>query len=159
MSDPGSFVALAHRIVWCSLATVDAAGRPRSRLVHPVWEITPDGLLGRIATRATPTKRAHLAASPFASCSYWDAAHDVAVAECAAEWDPEPAASWPVFSKHEPPVGFDPAAMFAGGLDDPQAAVILLRPWRLRWALATDLAAGRPHEVWRQTMSSRSPSP
>lgn len=141
------FIALAHRIVWCSLATVDAGGRPRSRLVHPVWSMTDEGLVGRVATRATPTKRAHLAASPFASCSYWDAAHDVAVAECTAEWEPEP--DWSFFSRPAPPVGFDPAAMFPGGLDDPQAAVIVLRPWRLRWALATDLAAGRPHHVWR----------
>jgi hypothetical protein len=39
--------------------------------------------------------------------------------------------------------------MFAGGTADPQAAVIVLRPWRLRRARATDLAAGRPHSVWR----------
>src|SRR5687768_254069 len=91
------FLAIAHRIVWCTLATVDAAGRPRSRVVHPVWELTPDGLLGRVSTRATPTKRAHVAANAFASCSYWDPEHDVAVAECAARWDPEPERSWPVF--------------------------------------------------------------
>ena len=143
------FVAVAHRIVWCTLATVDGRGRPRSRLVHPVWELTPDGLVGRVCTRATPTKRAHLAHSPFASCSHWDAAHDVAVAECAATWDPDPGAAWPTFSAPPPPVGFDPAAMFARGTADPQAAVIVLRPWRLRWARAADLAAGRPHSVWR----------
>jgi hypothetical protein len=148
-TEPAEFVAIAHRVVWCTLATVDARGRPRSRLVHPVWELTPDGPVGRVCTRATPTKRAHLAHSPFASCSYWDAAHDVAVAECAATWDPDPTASWPAFSAPPPPVGFDPAAMFPGGTDDPQAAVIMLRPWRLRWARAVDLAAGREHAVWR----------
>src|SRR5690348_14176329 len=115
------FVEIAHRIVWCTLATVDARGRPRSRVVHPVWESTPAGPLGRVATRATAAKRAHLAASPFASCSYWDPRHDIAVAECAATWDPDPAASWPVFRRFPPPVGFEPEAMFAGGTDDPQA--------------------------------------
>ena len=129
-TDPADFVAIAHRVVWCTLATVDARGRPRSRLVHPVWELTPDGPVGRVCTRATPTKRAHLAHSPFASCSYWDPQHDVAVAECTATWDPDPAASWRVFSAPPPPVGFDPATMFAGGTDDPRAAVIVLRPWR-----------------------------
>ena len=54
-----------------------------------------------------------------------------------------------MFSTPPPPVGFDPAAMFPGGADDPQAAVIVLRPWRLRWARAVDLAAGREHAVWR----------
>jgi len=148
---PAAFVEIAHRVLWCTLATVDTRGRPRSRVVHPVWEPTPDGLLGRVCTRATPTKRAHIAHSPFASCSYWDPEHDVAVAECAAEWDPDPAGSWPVFRRFPPPVGFDPATMFAGRADDPQAAVILLRPWRLRWARAPDLAAGRPASVWRPT--------
>jgi hypothetical protein len=148
-ADPADFIALAHRIVWCSLATVDARGRPRSRLVHPVWELTPAGPVARVATRATAVKRAHLAHSPFASCSYWDPAHDVAVAECAAAWDPDPAGAWPAFAAPPPPVGFDPATVFGGGLDDPAAAVIVLRPWRLRWGRAADLAAGRPHAVWR----------
>jgi len=153
--DPAAFVAIAHRVLWCTLATVDARDRPRSRVVHPVWELTPDGPLGRVCTRATPAKRAHIAHSPFASCSYWDPRHDVAVAECAAEWDPDPASSWPVFRAHPPPIGFDPAAMFDGGLGHPQAAVLLLRPWRLRWARAVDLAAGRAHSVWRPPAALR----
>jgi hypothetical protein len=147
--DPADFVDIAHRIVWCTLATVDTHGRPRSRLVHPVWEMTAEGLLGRVCTRATPTKRAHLAVSPYASCSYWDSRHDVAVAECAAEWDPDPAVSWPAFSVPPPPAGFDPATIFPDGPGTPGAAVILLRPWRLRWGRATDLAAGQPQLVWR----------
>jgi hypothetical protein len=31
-----AFVAIAHRIVWCTLATVDRVGRPRSRVVPPI---------------------------------------------------------------------------------------------------------------------------
>ena len=153
-TDPAAFVAIAHRIVWCTLATVDVRGRPRSRVVHPLWELTRDGPVGRVCTRATPTKRAHLAHSPFASCSYWDPQHDVAVAECTAEWDADPAASWSVFSAAPPPLGFDPASVFAGGLADPDAAIIVLRPWRLRWARAVDLAAGRAAEVWRPAVAA-----
>ena len=37
-----SFISIAHRIVWCTLATVDRRGRPRSRLVHPIWPGGPD---------------------------------------------------------------------------------------------------------------------
>ena len=33
-----AFVEMAHRIVWCSVATVDHQGRPRSRILHPLWE-------------------------------------------------------------------------------------------------------------------------
>ena len=33
-----AFVEMAHHIVWCSAATVDARGRPRSRILHPYWQ-------------------------------------------------------------------------------------------------------------------------
>ncbi len=140
---------IAHRVVWCTMATVDGRGRPRSRLVHPVWRIELDGeLLGRVSSRRTSPKSAHLATTPYASCSYWDPAHDVAVAECHAAWDPEPQRSWHVFAEPEPPVGFDPEAMFAGGLASPDAGIVVLRPWRVRWGKAADLAVGKPHAVW-----------
>jgi len=32
------FVELAHAIVYCSVASVDSAGRPRARVMHPIWE-------------------------------------------------------------------------------------------------------------------------
>lgn len=32
------FVERVHNIVWCSMATVDTRDRPRSRIVHPIWE-------------------------------------------------------------------------------------------------------------------------
>ncbi|MEZ5218491.1 MAG: hypothetical protein R2705_23655 [Ilumatobacteraceae bacterium] len=31
-----SFVAVAHRIVWCTVATVDPDGHPRTRILHPI---------------------------------------------------------------------------------------------------------------------------
>ena len=33
-----AFVKMAHQIVWCTAATVDAQGRPRSRVLHPMWQ-------------------------------------------------------------------------------------------------------------------------
>jgi len=32
------FVERAHRMVWCDMATVGLDGRPRIRIVHPVWQ-------------------------------------------------------------------------------------------------------------------------
>ena len=61
---------------------------------------TDDGLVGWLTSRPTPLRRAHLAANPHVSCSYWDPAHDVAVAECRAEWVTDPAArehAWACF--------------------------------------------------------------
>ena len=81
------FIAIAHRIVWCGVATVDRRGRPRSRILHPYWERTGDGLRGWVVTRRSPLKAAHLERTPYLSCTYWDATHDVAIADCHAAWE------------------------------------------------------------------------
>ena len=65
-----AFVRMAHEIVWCTAATVDAKGRPRSRVLHPLWQWEGGKLTGWIATGPTPVKRAHLEASPYLSCNY-----------------------------------------------------------------------------------------
>ncbi|WP_226367819.1 pyridoxamine 5'-phosphate oxidase [Pseudonocardia sp. ICBG162] len=146
--DPTGFVTIAHRVVWCAMATVDVRGRPRSRIVHPVWTIGTDGVpVGRIVSRRGSPKAAHLAGTPFASCAYRGEDHTVAVAECEAGWDPQP--DWDLFRVPPYPVGFEPDAMFAGGTGSPDAGVVVLRPWRLRWAEGGDLAAGHAQQVWR----------
>jgi hypothetical protein len=147
-----AFLAVAHRVVWCTLATVDRCGRPRSRLVHPIWEATDGGLVGWLTSRRTPLRRAHLAATPYVSCSYWDPTHDVAVAECAARWAEDPserAHAWALFRAAPPPLGHDPAAIWPDGLEDPDAGVIRLDPWRLKAADAATLAAGGAAQIWR----------
>jgi hypothetical protein len=35
-----AFVEMANRMVYCTLATVDRRGRPRSRIVHTLWELS-----------------------------------------------------------------------------------------------------------------------
>jgi hypothetical protein len=67
MDDPlETFLATARRIVYATLATVDARGRARSRIVHPVWELRDDRLVGWVGTRPTPLKRESLEHSAFA---------------------------------------------------------------------------------------------
>ena len=131
-----AFVAVAHRITWCSVATVDEHGRPRSRVLHPFWEWDGEVLTGWVATAPTPLKRAHLAAHPFVSCSYWDPTQDTVTAECAATWCfdlPTRARIWNLFKDAPPPVGYDPAMI--PGWTTPEAdsfAVLRLDAWRLR---------------------------
>jgi hypothetical protein len=48
-----AFATIAHRIVWCTVATVDRRGRPRSRILHPYWERADDGLVGWITTEGS----------------------------------------------------------------------------------------------------------
>ncbi|HEY5647700.1 MAG TPA: hypothetical protein VIS76_17250 [Pseudomonadales bacterium] len=131
-----AFVAMAHQIVWCSAASVDRRGRPRSRVLHPIWEWNGAELTGWIATVPTPLKRAHIEAHPFVSCNYWSPTQDTCVAECAAEWcfDLQTRERvWNLFEHGPEPVGYDPRII--PGWDSPAAesfAVLKLTPWRLR---------------------------
>lgn len=149
----GAFVETAHRVVWASVATVDRRGRPRSRVMHPVWERTPHGLVGWVTTRRTPLKVAHLAATPFVSVSYWDPRHDTAVAECRAAWVEdlsEREHAWTVSRALPEPAGHDPAAIWPDGPGSPDAGVWRLEPWRLRVADAVTLATGADPLAWRR---------
>lgn len=140
-----AFVEMAHRIVWCSVATVDRAGRPRSRMLHPIWRWDGETLVGWVATVPTPIKRAHLEHSPYVSCSYWEPSHDTCIAECRAELvldDQTRAMVWDLFSEAPEPLGYDPAGIGVPGWDRPTSpafAVLRLRPWRLRVASNPEL--------------------
>jgi hypothetical protein len=39
------FIRRVHRVVWCNVATLDSQNRPRSRILHPIWEVTLAGLV------------------------------------------------------------------------------------------------------------------
>ena len=155
-----AFITVAHRIVWCTVATVDRSNRPRSRVLHPYWELDGDTLTGWITTRPTPLKRAHLDHSAYASCSYWDATHDVAVAECHAEWVADVAVkehAWELFRSADGPLGHDPYAIWPDGPEDPDAGVLRLAPWRLRVA-GMDALLGRSQPlIWRAPDAARRP--
>jgi hypothetical protein len=127
---------MAHRIVWASAATVDAKGRPRSRVLHPIWQWDGTTLLGWIGTGPTPMKRAHLEASPYISLNYWSPNHDTCLAECRASWafdDETRTMVWDRFKSTPMPLGYDPAII--PGWDKPTSpsfAALRLEPWRLR---------------------------
>ena len=132
-----AFVEIAHRIIYPTLATVDRRGRPRSRLVHAMWEWDGERLVGWVGSAATPMKRAHLAKTPYASVNYWDPEHDVATAECRAELltdDESRAELWEKFKALDPPLGYDGATipMWKDGPTSPAYGALRLDPWRLR---------------------------
>jgi hypothetical protein len=131
------FRDMAHQIVWASVATVDADGRPRSRILHPIWEWDGTDLVGWIATVPTTVKRAHLHAHPEVSVSYWTTNHDTCGAECTAQWyvDDETRKSlWDKFTNAPKPVGYDPAIipMWRDGPTSEGFAALRLTPYRLR---------------------------
>jgi hypothetical protein len=120
-----AFVEMAHQIVWCSVATVDRMGRPRSRVLHPIWVWRDETLTGWVATLPTPVKRAHLEHSPYVSCNYWAPSHDTCVAECRAEWvfdDQTRTMVWNLFKNAAEPLGYDPAGIGVPGWDSPTSS-------------------------------------
>jgi len=150
-----AFVDMAHRIVWASVATVDSHGRPRSRILHPIWQWDGERLTGWIATSPTPPKRAHLEANPHASVNYWEPTHDTCAAECRAAlvFDLETRQMvWDLFRNGPPPVGYDPAIVPAWTSPAADAfAVLRLEPWRLR-VFPGSVLLGKGGEVlrWRE---------
>lgn len=150
-----AFVNMAHRIVWASVATVDPNGRPRSRILHPVWHWDGTRLIGWIATGPTPVKRAHLAAHPYVSVSYWSPTHDTCVAECRAALlmdDETRVMVWNLLRDSPKPVGYDPAIVPAWPGPTAEAfAALRLEPWRLR-VFPGSVLLGQGGEVlrWRE---------
>lgn len=131
-----AFLEMAHQIVWASVATVDENGRPRSRILHPIWQWDGEQLTGWIATSPTPPKRAHLQNSPFVSVNYWSPNHDTCVAECHATWafnDETRQMVWDLFLHGPKPVGYDPRIVPQWTSPTADAfAALRLDPWRLR---------------------------
>jgi hypothetical protein len=149
-----AFVEMAHRVVWASVATVAPDGRPRTRILHPIWEWDGTDLVGWIATEPTPLKRRHLEAHPFVSVNYWGPSHDTCAAECRAELLrdlPTREATWRRFAEGPEPVGYDPRIIPQWTSPDVDAfAVIRLEPWRLR-VMPGSVMLGKGGEVltWR----------
>src|SRR5262245_61104622 len=142
-----AFVEMAHRIVWCSAATVDAKGRPRSRILHPYWQWDGSSLVGWIATGPTPVKRADLEHMPSVSINYWAPSHDTCTAEADTTWafdDDTRQWVWQLFKEAPEPVGYDPAIVpvWKDGPLSPAFAALRVDPWRLRVFPGTALLSG-----------------
>ncbi len=147
----GKFTEITTRIVWCTVATMDRQGRPRSRILHPVWQ----DAMGWIATGRSSHKVKHLENNPFVSLSYWDPQHEQTIIDCKAEWRDDQATKteiWNLLKETPEPVGYDPIAFWSGD-DDENFGVLQLTPWRLEvWSLKA-MAQGQPPQVWRQEVS------
>lgn len=142
-----AFVDIAHRVVWATVATVDADGRPWTRVMHPIWEWDGQQLTGWVATGPTPTKQAHLAAHPYVSVNYWHPSHDTASAECHAQLltdDATRAWLWERFVSTPEPLGYDPSIIPAwDGPLSPAFAALRLDPWRVRAQPGAVMLEGR----------------
>jgi general stress protein 26 len=141
------FNARVARIVWCTVATVDRQGRPRTRILHPIWE----GSTGWIATGRDSHKSKHLAANPYVSLSYWDQEHQQVYVDAKAEWVDDPAEKkrlWELYGSTPPPLGYDLGMIWRGGLEDPTYGLLKLAPWRIELFALTDMFQGKEPQIW-----------
>lgn len=141
----GAFQERVSRIVWCTVATVDRRGRPRTRILHPIWL----GSTGWVLTGRQGLKSEHLARNPYVSLLYWDPQQEIVTAECKAEWDDAAEAKrhiWQSFQAAAPPLGYDPGMIWKDG-DDPSLGLLRLTPSRIEVALPSP--RGLDRLTWR----------
>ncbi len=149
-----AFVAMAHRIVWCTVATTGPDGTPNTRVLHPIWEWDGAALTGWIATSPLSPKAGDLAQQPAVSLTYWDPSHDTCTADCDTDWDTSPElrqAGWDRFLHGPAPVGYDPSIIPPWTSPEVEAFGILrLLPTRLRVMPGSVLLQGQGDVLtWR----------
>jgi general stress protein 26 len=131
--------------IWCTLATTDTAGRPRTRVVHPVWEIDDGGAVGWLGTRTGTPKLTHLERTPWASLLYWDPRHQQVTVDASVTVHTDEATCervWALMSSFPEPYGFDPAPMWPDGATGDGFTVLRFDPVRVT-------IFGNPPQMWR----------
>ena len=141
----GEFRRRIEQTVWCTLTTIDRRGRPRGRLVHPIWEEP----VGWLATFRRSFKAKHLAENPWISLAYWDQSQEQVYIDCRATWvedADEKVRLWHLYSAK--PEGYGLEA-FWKGIDDPNYGLLRLDPWRIELWSVKELFSRTPPQVWR----------
>ena len=139
------FIARAHGMVWCDMATVGPDGRPRTRILHPVWDgDTAWATSLRVGPKADDVDR-----NPYVSLAYISDPHKPAYAECVASWEDDRERRieiWKWIASLPEPLGYDTETMF-GSYDFPNLTVLRVKAWKIRLSVAGDLAALRVWEM------------
>ncbi len=123
------FLDRVSQAVYASMATIDTKDRPRSRIVHPIWE----GATGWIVSWTETLKSQHLARNPHISLAYIKDIEKPVYVECTAEWKHDRAEKlrvWDVIKATPPPMGYDPEPHF-GTVDHIHFGLLKLTPWRI----------------------------
>lgn len=138
------FIERVHTIVWCNCATIDTQQRPRSRVLHPIWE----GSTGWVATTRDSPKAKHLENNAFISLAYVQDPFKPVYAECRAEWVDEMEAKqrfWHLCKSTPEPLGYDPGMIWEG-VESPAYGLLRLIPWRIE---LYDLLNQQNRKIWR----------
>ena len=136
------FMQRIQQAVYCNVATVDLKGRPRSRVMHVIW----DGPIGWIITWPGSHKAKHLANNSYVSLAYVNNPKKPVYVECTAEWVDdisEQRRIWELHRTTPPPLGFDPAPHY-GTIAHQYFGLLRFTPWRIELA-----ELGSESLIWR----------
>ena len=123
------FTERVTQAVYCTMATVDRRNRPRSRIMHPIW----DGSIGWMISWPASHKAKHLARNPWVSLSYIANKEKPVYVDGLAEWidsAEEKRRIWDLHRATEPPLGFDPEPHY-GSIDHPYYGLLRVTSWRI----------------------------
>jgi general stress protein 26 len=138
------FMQRVSSMVYCSAATVDARQRPRSRVIHPIWE----GTTGWFTSEPATAKIKQVAANPFISLAYIANPMLPVYIECRAVLQNDPDTRqrvWDLYKSIPEPFGSDLAGVW-GHVESPAYAVLRLDPWRIE---LYDLLNQQNRKLWR----------
>lgn len=142
------FIERVHSIVWCTAATVDRQQRPRSRILHPIWE----GSTGWICTHRDSHKSKHLEHNPYLSLTYCTDIMRPIHVDCVTAWVDdlvEKRRVWALFKNTPPPLGFDPAQDFVRPEHD-NFGLLKLTPWRIALVNFPAESHEAGQKIWRK---------
>lgn len=145
------FQERVKKIVWCTVTSIDRKNRPRSRILHPIW----DGPSGYIATGRHSHKAKHFEHNPYVSLTYWDPDHKQIYAECRVSWEDsaeEKARVWELYKSTPEPLGYDLNMFWPGGATDANYGLMKLSPWRIELSALSDLVTGKEPIVFRPAL-------
>jgi hypothetical protein len=145
------FIRRVHTMVWCSVATIDQKGRPRSRILHPIWE----GSTGWIGTHRNSHKSHHLEGNPHVSLAYIADVMKPVYVDCVTQWIDdlgEKQRIWALFKNTPPPLGYDPAHDYISP-DHENFGLLKLTPWRIDLVSFPAPSFEEGTQVWYQAVN------
>ena len=123
------FYRRVSRAIYCSVATIDRKNRPRSRMMHPIW----DGSIGWVISWPKSHKSKHLQGNPYVSMAYIQDTDKPVYVDCKAEWIDnvgEKHRIWDLHRNTPPPLGFDPEPHY-GTIHHQYYGILRFTPWRI----------------------------
>jgi hypothetical protein len=149
------FLRMTADIVYCTVTTVDPEGRPRSRAMHPIFEVMDGDPRGWAATDRTPLKKPPSGGKPVRRLLLLGPAQDTVAIDCTAgrvEDDEVLRQVWDIVAAPEPPGWADLSSYGEAGISHPRFHDLRLNPYRVQILRGEQFAAGDfTPRTWRFT--------